>query len=167
MGGQGESDVRPCCGRIAEDAETEAPMDRRRFVLLSSGALLATGLGACASLQTVPVEPRAGRVRLALRNHPQLEGPGGYLRIQPAGEPNHLLVLAQGDGSFAVVSSVCTHQRCTVDVSGRRLACPCHGSEFDRAGEVLRGPAERPLTRYPATLTEDGELVIELEGSPS
>lgn len=130
---------------------------------MAAGALIAPGFGGCASLVTVPAEVRNGRIRLAIRNYPELAEPGGHLRIQPAGHPTHLLVLALGADRFAVLSPVCTHQRCIVDVAGTRMVCPCHGSEYDRSGRVLVGPAERPLARYPAQVTDAGELVIELE----
>lgn len=43
-------------------------------------------------------------------------------------------------------SAVCMHQGCLVAVSGSKLACPCHGSQFNpRTGAVLAGPASRPL----------------------
>jgi Rieske Fe-S protein len=51
------------------------------------------------------------------------------------------------DGQVHAFSATCTHQGCTVDsVAGGRISCPCHGSQFDAVtGEVLRGPATRPL----------------------
>lgn len=138
-------------------------LDRREFVELTAGALLGGALSGCASLVTVPVEPRDGRIRLVPRNHPTLDRAGGHLRLRPAGHPTDLIVLALGAGEYAVLSPVCTHRRCLVEVTGPRLVCPCHGSEFDRAGAVLVGPAERPLRRYPARLAPSGELVIRLE----
>ena len=137
-------------------------MDRRRFVELTAGALAATGLPACASLVATPVTPVNGALRLPIRNFPQLERPGGYLRIIPVGRSTPLYVLVISAGEFAVLSPVCTHLQCTVNVEGAQLLCPCHGSMYDRAGRVLRGPAERPLRRFPAALNPAGELVIEL-----
>lgn len=139
-------------------------MDRRDFVEAAAAALLAGTLPGCASLATVPVEPRGGRIRLVVRDHPALDRPGGHLRIRPAGHPTDLLVLAVGAGEFVALSPVCTHRRCLVDVAGARLVCPCHGSEYDRAGRVLNGPAERPLARYPVESTEAGELIVRLDG---
>lgn len=137
-------------------------MDRRRFVELTAGALAAAGLPGCASLVATPVTPVNGAVRLPIRNYPQLEHPGGYLKIMPAGQSTPLYVLVLADGEFSVVSPVCTHLQCTVNVEGPQLLCPCHGSMYDRAGRVLRGPAERPLRRFPAATSVEGELVIQL-----
>ncbi len=53
------------------------------------------------------------------------------------------------DGSrYHALSLVCTHLGCTVDVTAKAVICPCHGSVFDRAGQVVRGPADRPLEHY-------------------
>ena len=50
---------------------------------------------------------------------------------------------------------VCTHLGCTVNVTPTGLVCPCHGSAFDREGQVLAGPADRPLARYQVTSSGD------------
>jgi Rieske Fe-S protein len=137
-------------------------MDRRRFVEVTATAVAASALPGCASFVATPVTPVDGRVRLPVRNYPQLEQPGGFLRIRPTGEALPLYVLALGGGEFAVLSPACTHLQCTVNVEGAQLVCPCHGSAFDRTGLVLRGPAARPLRRFAARVNEQGELVIEL-----
>lgn len=138
-------------------------IDRRRFVEVGIGlATAAAGLPltGCASLATVRAVPEAGTVRLAVRNYPQLEGPGGGLRLLVEGSAQPIYVLAHPDGSFLALSSVCTHLKCTVNLEGQRLVCPCHGSTYDRDGQVLVGPAERPLDRYPTRLDEAGVLEI-------
>ena len=141
-------------------------MDRRRFVELTAAMFAAAALPGCASVVVTRVTPSNGMVRLPIRNFPELAQPGGYLKIQPEGAATPFYVLALGDGEYAAVSPICTHLGCTVNREGAPLVCPCHGSTYDRHGQVLRGPAERPLQRFPTTATSMGELVIQLGSEP-
>jgi Rieske Fe-S protein len=140
-------------------------IDRRRFIELSAGILAGTTLASCAAATAVRVTPTAGEIRLGLAEFPQLGRAGGFLKLQPDGSPTPIYVLALDGGEFAALSPICTHLGCTVDVSGELLICPCHGSTYDQTGQVLRGPAERPLQRYPASVTSDSQLVIRMEGT--
>jgi nitrite reductase/ring-hydroxylating ferredoxin subunit len=51
------------------------------------------------------------------------------------------------DGGLHAVSMRCTHLGCLVRFNAAENSwdCPCHGSRFDVDGEVLEGPAVRPL----------------------
>jgi Rieske Fe-S protein len=140
---------------------SSAPLGRREFVT-TCACLMAGGLvSACASLAARPVPITDGRVRIVLAEHPELSRPEGSLKILPQGATDPLYVLRLDDGQFAVISPICTHQGCTVDIQGPRLVCPCHGSTYDREGRVLRGPAERSLTRA-TVAASNGVLVIEV-----
>ena len=140
-------------------------MDRREFVMrcsgagatfasLSAGALMLSG---CVAMVTHPVPVVDGRVALSLTDYPDLATPTGALKIQPARSADPLLVLAQPSGEYIAISPICTHRGCTVDVQGPRLVCPCHGSTYDRAGAVLRGPAQRSLRSY--TVSRRGDVL--------
>lgn len=135
--------------------------DRRAFVRTGGVALAAVLLPGCASLVTRRVPLEDGRIRLSLRQHPELAEPRGSLRLMPEGWEDPVYLLALERGGFAAVSSTCTHRGCTVDIGGPGLSCPCHGSQYDREGRVMRGPASRALTRYPVHVEGD-ELVIEV-----
>ena len=135
-------------------------VNRRDFVAACTLCVVAPLLDACASLATLPVPMEGGRIRLRLSDHPSLSQPGGSIRILPNGAKDPLYVLALPASEYSVLSPICTHRGCTVDVKGASLVCPCHGSTYDREGRVLRGPAERPLERYSARMAE-GILEIE------
>lgn len=137
-----------------------ANIGRREFVATCAACCGAAVLAGCASLVTHPVPVVAGRVRISVAGFPELAQPDGAIRIQPAGLEDPVFVLARG-GDFTALSPICTHRGCTVEIQRERLVCPCHGSTYDRAGAVLKGPAQRALTRYPLTRTGD-ELVIEI-----
>ena len=134
-------------------------MDRRTF-MLSSCIAGVTMLSGCASMVTHPVPVAAGKIQLSLTRYPELAKPGGAVKLQPAGQEEPIYVLAYG-GDFVALSPICTHRGCTVDVHGERLECPCHGSTYDRSGAVLKGPAQRALTRYEVTRAAD-TLTIQL-----
>jgi nitrite reductase/ring-hydroxylating ferredoxin subunit len=144
------------------------PRQGRREMLIAMGrlgCLAAAGPMACALLQgcTVPVRSfRAptGPISVPLAPYPELKRSGGLLKILLAGE-GALYVRHEGDGTYAALSAICTHQGCTVEPSGPGFQCPCHGSTYDREGLNTGGPAPAPLPRYRATLRGD-EVQIDL-----
>ena len=135
--------------------------DRREFVRGGAAALAVVLIPGCASLVTRRVPVENGVVRLSLRQNPELAEPRGSLRLLPDGWEDPVFLLVLDGGGYAALSSICTHRGCTVDLGGPGLACPCHGSQYDREGRVTRGPASRSLQRY-AVRSNGDELVIEV-----
>jgi len=75
-----------------------------------------------------------------------------------------VLVDRPSGNTFNALSSICTHQSCTIDSfdSGKnQFVCPCHGSRFDEKGKVVQGPAGSPLKQY-ATQFSGDKLTINI-----
>jgi cytochrome b6-f complex iron-sulfur subunit len=64
-------------------------------------------------------------------------------------------------GLYSLVAT-CTHLGCAPNwLPGEQVfKCPCHGSTFTLAGDVVSGPAPAPLYRTPIRLAPDGQLII-------
>ena len=60
-----------------------------------------------------------------------------------------LAVYRDPEGELHYLSAVCTHLGCIVswNPAERTWDCPCHGSRYDKLGDVINGPANKHLTR--------------------
>merc|ERR550532_3708583 len=77
------------------------------------------------------------------------------------GDPSYLIVSSDKTLEKFAVNAVCTHLGCVVPWNKglNKFACPCHGSQYDQNGKVVRGPA--PLSLALAKVAEgDGKVVI-------
>jgi cytochrome b6-f complex iron-sulfur subunit len=79
--------------------------------------------------------------------------------------------LVNSEEGLVAISHTCTHLECLFDwdKEAGRFVCPCHGSQFDRFGRVLTGPASKGLDRFPLRIVAaDGTLLAETKpaGTP-
>jgi cytochrome b6-f complex iron-sulfur subunit len=75
----------------------------------------------------------------------------------------HRIYVIRVTEGFRALSAVCTHLGCITRYQPDRsiIACPCHGSQFTLAGEVVAGPAPRPLRWLQMSLSDQGELIVD------
>lgn len=94
---------------------------------------------------------------LAFAQFPSLEKVGGS--IQSKINNTDVYVTRVSEDKIITVSMACTHEQCPVnpyDSGSQQYFCPCHGSIFNADGSVANGPARKPLTTYPSTITKTG-----------
>ncbi len=84
--------------------------------------------------------------------------PGSVSHVQLG----HFYISRLGDGGILALWHRCTHLGCTVPwrEDEGQFHCPCHSSLFNRQGEVIGGPAPRPLDLFPVSLSDD-KLVVD------
>ena len=102
-----------------------------------------------------PSADRAGgEGRIGIPMEEMLVGQSRVVLVR--GEP--VLVIREAN-KVAAVSAVCTHMSCVVKYQGAGvISCPCHAAAFDLNGNVMGGPAPRPLPSYPVRI--EGQKIV-------
>jgi cytochrome b6-f complex iron-sulfur subunit len=75
---------------------------------------------------------------------------------------NGIFVVRAPEGFYAL-SAVCTHLGCLTIYKPDTgdIACPCHGSSFQKDGRAIAGPAPQALSWLKMWLAEDGNLMVD------
>ncbi len=62
---------------------------------------------------------------------------------------------------YLVLDQTCRHLGCPVawTASSGQFLCPCHGSVYNKTGQVVSGPAPAPLYKHDFSI-QNGELII-------
>ncbi len=95
-----------------------------------------------------------------------LKGPADVLMVHADGALGPLAVRLEGSGRYRALLVLCTHRGCELSALPQSYDCPCHGSRFDLLGEVLQGPAEKPLARLPVAVAPEGLTIALAERAP-
>jgi cytochrome b6-f complex iron-sulfur subunit len=88
------------------------------------------------------------------------EYPPGSVTLVKA---QNVYIVRASEGFFYALSAVCTHLGCITNWKQEEgiVACPCHGSKFNREGGNIAGPAPRPLPRFSVLLDDQRQLVVD------
>ncbi len=77
-------------------------------------------------------------------------------------QPENVWVVKKSDSEAKVFSPVCPHLGCryTWHADQKLFICPCHNSVFNAEGQVVSGPAPRPLDTLPTKVKDDNLYVL-------
>ncbi len=75
--------------------------------------------------------------------------------------PKYNIQVISTETGIAAMSLVCTHLGCIVHSTKNGYICPCHGSRFKKDGELIKGPATRPLRWLEISQAADGTLLAD------
>jgi cytochrome b6-f complex iron-sulfur subunit len=149
-------------------------LGRRQFMnLLVVGAASATALGALYPIVKYFIPPSSGGTgggtiaKDALGNDViasefiAAHKPGDRALAQGLkGDPTYIVIKEDGMLANYGLNAVCTHLGCVVpwNASENKFICPCHGSQYNNEGKVVRGPAPLSLALAHADVTESGKI---------
>jgi cytochrome b6-f complex iron-sulfur subunit len=73
------------------------------------------------------------------------------------GDPTYLIVTNAGEIADYGLNAICTHLGCVVpwNAAADKFICPCHGSQYNNEGKVVRGPAPLSLALAHAEVVDD------------
>ncbi|MGV3523030.1 MAG: ubiquinol-cytochrome c reductase iron-sulfur subunit [Candidatus Sericytochromatia bacterium] len=138
---------------------TDSGVSRRSFLLQLAAWLGGTSLGLSLFPRLTPRRYQPPRRRVSL-------GPPTQFAVgSVTAFPVYQAWLVHDGQGFYALKSVCPHLGCPPSWRNGQFVCPCHGSRFDRSGELRQGPALRALERYPIAQNAQGEIELELDRS--
>jgi len=125
------------------------------FCLLSASGLLAT-LSSCspAAFPIFKTEVADKKISVPLKLFDQAP-----LQIVRPKDLFYDIAVQKKDNVYTALQLLCTHQQNQLTVTGSGYTCNLHGSQFDRSGNVRKGPAERPLRQLKTTVANDTLLI--------
>ena len=132
-------------------------MERRTFIKYSGIFTVSASLGLISCTEDNDPQPNLGNgISLDLTEPPfdELQQTGSWVL-----HPDLNLILVNFEGTIRAFTSVCTHSQCSRNwvFGSTEATCTCHGSKFDYAGRVVRGPAQRDLQTFDVVV--DGNSV--------
>jgi cytochrome b6-f complex iron-sulfur subunit len=145
---------------VPDDERQDPRITRRRFFQTTGVAACAAAAGGALAVSADFLRPRA------LFEPPTefLAGPPEAIEVgQVVTNEIYRAYVIHAPEGFRALSAVCTHLGCVTRYQPGKdiIACPCHGSRYALDGEVLAGPAPRPLPTFQMALSTRGDIEVD------
>src|ERR1700682_4669897 len=140
-------------------------IERRKFLESACRACLLAGVGflisdltACSpSVKVIKLPITQNAIRLPLSAFVT----ESLLIVRPEGWLYNIAVRKISTDQYEALLLECTHQQNQLIANSNGFRCTLHGSQFNLNGQVIKGPAERPLKKFNTRLEQD-QLLIQL-----
>jgi cytochrome b6-f complex iron-sulfur subunit len=78
------------------------------------------------------------------------------------GDPTYIVIESADAIADYGLNAVCTHLGCVVpwNANENKFICPCHGSQYNSQGKVVRGPAPLSLALVHASVNDNGKIAF-------
>lgn len=146
-------------GEAMEQKDTGEVTRRETLIKLGLGSAAIAGCGAAAFgyqflSPNVLYEPSP----IANAGPPDRFPPDSVTPDPAAG----IYIVHASQGLYAL-SATCTHLGCLTAWKPELgiIACPCHGSKFNRLGVKIDGPAPKPLPWLKISISDEGDLLVD------
>ncbi len=141
-------------------------MERRNFIksscnicLLGAAGFIAAQLSGCspASFPVFKTDVNDKKITIPL----SLFDKSSLQIVRPKNMFYDIAVQKREGNNYSALLLLCTHQQTQLTVTGNGYSCSLHGSNFDKNGNVLKGPAETPLQHF-NTSVSSSNLIIQI-----
>ncbi|MHC5611132.1 MAG: cytochrome b6-f complex iron-sulfur subunit [Nostoc sp.] len=146
-------------------------MGRRQFMnLLTFGTVTGVALGALYPVVKYFIPPSSGAAGGGATGKDELgndvsvskflasHNPGDRTLVQGLkGDPTYIVVDSKEAIRDYGINAICTHLGCVVpwNIAENKFKCPCHGSQYNETGKVIRGPAPLSLPLAHTNVNDD------------
>ena len=124
---------------------------------VGAGLVAASSLSSCATLAVYKTTMANNKVSVPV----SLFARSDFNVIQPKDLFYNIGLRKEKDGTYTALLLRCTHADNQLVSTGNGFRCNLHGSTFDKEGQVMQGPAEHSLKKYPTEIIAD-QIIIHL-----
>jgi len=100
---------------------------------------------------------------ITVKGWAETHSPGARELVQGLkGDATYLILDEEKKLADFALNAVCTHLGCVVpwNKAENKFMCPCHGSQYDKNGKVVRGPAPLSLALAHREESADGKVIL-------
>jgi cytochrome b6-f complex iron-sulfur subunit len=146
-------------GAAAKDAQCVDCSRREFFARLGIGSLVVAGVGT----GLFAYEYFSPNVLFEASPIVKAGKPDQFQPNSVTLDPQNGIYLVNGPKGYYALGAICTHLGCLTAWKPELdlIACPCHGSRFNKDGVKVAGPAPQPLPWLKVWLADDGYLMVD------